>query len=307
MEKPKKKQVLSPPVSPVGQWLTNYFQTRAHLASAHANFRCDPACSRPGCKNPDMLVQVSIVDLLGIAMHLEEPVSTVYRRYCSLGLFPDERIDWIRVVALKLKKICPFLENDLCGIYPVRPLPCILFPEYLMAEGKFPAYAGNDYFRNFLCLQGPLLLAPERAQIMSRIKKMWLKENLISSFYLFNRGACHLDCGSLADELQTAATGPGEGTAAGSPQTERNLLNRRLEGFFLKHITPFPPFAGVEGKIELLDNQKAQEQFLRILQDDQLRRRLKRRDEDWPLVYRFHRGKLKAKRRSLIPSEYKFC
>jgi Fe-S-cluster containining protein len=306
MEDPEKMQVPSSPFPNPRQWLAAYLRDRAHLASLGSDFQCDPACTRPGCKNPDMLVPVSIVDLLAAAGHLEEPVTAVYRRYYSLGLSPNERTDWIRVVAMKLRKPCPFLENDLCGIYPVRPLPCILFPEYLVAESKFPAYAGNEFFRNFLCLQSPLLLSPERAGIMAQIKKMWIRETLISSFYLFNHGGCHLDFSNLIDELLAAATRLGGGAVTGSLKSGRSIPNWMLERFFLERLASYHPFAGVQEKIEHLGNQEAQEHFLRLLQDDLLLRRLKESTEEWALIYRFRRSKLKARWRSLIPGEYKF-
>jgi Fe-S-cluster containining protein len=305
MEDPEKMQVPSSPFPNPRQWLAAYLRDRAHLASLGSDFQCDPACTRPGCKNPDMLVPVSIVDLLAAAGHLEEPVTAVYRRYYSLGLSPNERTDWIRVVAMKLRKPCPFLENDLCGIYPVRPLPCILFPEYLVAESKFPAYAGNEFFRNFLCLQSPLLLSPERAGIMARLKQMWVRETLITSFYLFGHGPCYLDFSNLAQELRQLNGGRG-GPEAAESQAPGAIPHSVLERFFREHLARLQPFDGVEEKIAHLQDRGEESEFLRLLQDDQLLRRLKQGDGDRTLIFRFAAGKLQAKRRSLLPQEYKF-
>jgi Fe-S-cluster containining protein len=74
-------------------------------------------------------------------MHHNELVFANYQRNYTLGLFPTEQNDWI--VSLGLKMPCPFLENDLCSIYPVRPLACVLFPEYLVCDGRFEVEAGN--------------------------------------------------------------------------------------------------------------------------------------------------------------------
>jgi len=299
-------EALYAPTGDPRTWLAAYLRTRAHLASLGSEFHCDPACTRPGCTSKDLQVQVSIVDLLGVARHLEEPVAALYRRYYSLGLFAEERTDWLRMVAVKLRKPCPFLANGLCGIYPVRPLPCILFPEYLAAEDKLAAYVANAHFRDFLCLRRPFQLSPERAGIMARLKKMWTRETLISSFYLFNHASCHLDFSNLTGELLEAANRPGEGAAEEHPEFEGTIPHRVLEGYFLEHLVPCPPFAGVEEKIAQLGNRETQEQFLRLLQDDRLHRRLKQRGEDRAPVYRFSKGKLKAGRRSLLPGEYKF-
>ena len=93
------------------QWLTAYFRTRAHMASYESDFHCNPACTRPGCKNKNLLVQVSIVHLMGAAMHHNESVFATYQRNYTLGLFPIQQD--IQLKAAEAKKPCPFLENDL--------------------------------------------------------------------------------------------------------------------------------------------------------------------------------------------------
>jgi len=66
------------------------------------------------------------------------------------------------------------------------------------------------------------------------------------------------------------------------------------------------PFAGVEAKIEALDNREAQDQFLRLLQDDLLLRKLKQGGNKRSLIFRLVKGRLRATRRSLLPGEYNF-
>ncbi|MFZ5451095.1 MAG: YkgJ family cysteine cluster protein [Thermodesulfobacteriota bacterium] len=293
------------PTGDTRTWLSAYLGKRARLAALHSEFHCDPACTRPGCMNPEMLVPVSILDLLGLAERLEEPVSVVYRRYYSLGLFPNERTDWLRVVGMKLQKPCAFLENDLCGIYPVRPLPCILFPEYLAAEGQFAAQARKEHFRDYFCFQGPLLLSPERAGIMIRLKQMWTRETLLSSFHLFGHAPCYLDFSNLVPELRQQAGERRSQETAASPEPDV-IPHSVLEGFFKEHLARLQPFAGVEAKIEALDNQEGQEHFLRLFQDDRLLKKLIHGQDERALIFQFVRGKLRAKRRSLLPREYQF-
>ena len=66
------------------------------------------------------------------------------------------------------------------------------------------------------------------------------------------------------------------------------------------------PFAGLSEKIDHLDNREGQVEFLHLLQDDRLMKKLKQCGDDRALVFRFVKGKLQAKRRSLSPPEYKF-
>ncbi len=298
-----KSQGISVQPGNLPQGLTAYLRTRAHLASAESDFHCDPACTRPGCKNHDLQVPVSLVDLLGAAWHRQESVSENYPRHYSLGLFANEREDWLRMVSLKLNKPCPFLENDFCSIYPVRPLPCILFPEYLVYENTFEANAKKDCFRDYLCLQRPLPLSPDRAKVLAKLRRMWEREILVTSFFLFNHGPCHLDFSNLTQELLKAAGSPQEAASEEGPATPRAITNQVLDQFFEERIAGCQPFAGVGEKINRLDNREAQVQFLQFLQDDLFMKKLIQGED---LVFRFIKGKLKAQRRSLIPTEYKF-
>jgi len=305
MQDLRKMPALSSPAGDPREWLTAYLRHRAHLASLESDFKCPPACTRPGCRNPDLQVQVSLVDLLGAAFNREESVSAIYQRHYSLGLFANGRDDWIRMVALKLKKPCPFLEDDLCGIYPVRPLPCVLFPEYLVYQGKFQESAGKDHFRDYLCLHQPIPLSPARAKVMGELRRMWERESLISSFSLFNHGPCHLDFGNLTGELLHAAESRDAGESAERPEPGRFIPHQEMEGFFLERLAGLPPFAGVGEKIQHLHTREGEAQFLQLLQDDLLWKKLKRRGNDRALVFKFVKGKLQARRRSLLPDAYK--
>jgi Fe-S-cluster containining protein len=251
-------------------------------------------------------VPVSLVDLLGAALHRGESVSQHYHGHYSLGLLSTERDDWIRMVSLRLKKPCPFLENDLCSIYPVRPLPCILFPEYLVQAGTLAENAGKDHFRDYLCLQRPLLLSPKRARVIAKLRMMWERERLISSFYLFNHAPCHLDFSNLTKELLQAASSLKGAESEERAEPRRSIPNQVLEHFFLERIARCHPFAGVSEKINHLNNPEGQAQFLQLLQDDRLLKKLKQAGDDRALVFRFAKGTLQARRRSLLPAEYHF-
>jgi Fe-S-cluster containining protein len=289
-----------------GQWLTEYLRTRAHLASYQSDFYCDPACSRPGCKNQDLQVPVSLVDLVGAAMHRGVSVSANYHGRYSLGLLSDERDDWIRMVSLRLQKPCPFLADDRCSIYPVRPLPCVIFPEYLVQAGTLAENAGKDHFRDYLCFQRPILLSPERAKVIAKLRRMWERERLISSFYLFQHAPCYLDFSNLKAELFQAARSLEEAGAAERPEPRELIPNQVLEHFFLEQIAGCHPFTGVSEKIYHLNNPEGQAQFLQLLQDDRLLQKLKQAGDGRALVFRFAKGTLQAKRRSLLPAEYHF-
>jgi Fe-S-cluster containining protein len=306
MEDSKKKPAIFSQAANPGQWLAEYLRHRADLASYKSDFHCNPACKRPGCKNQDLQIPVSIVDLMGAALYRERSVSATYSDNYSLGLLSNEREDWIRTVTLRLKKPCPFLENDRCSIYPVRPLPCILFPEYLVNEGTFEANAREDHFKDYLCFQRPIPLSPDRAQVMTQLKKMWRRESLISSFYLFNPSRGHIDFSNLIQELSHEARSREEAESAGEPEPLRIIPHEVIEHFFIRHIAGRQPFAGVSEKIQPLDSRAGQGEFQQFFEDGRLMKKLKQCGDDRVLVFRFVKGKLQVKRRSLTHPDYKF-
>ena len=79
-----------------------------------------------------------------------------------------------------------------------------------------------------------------------------------------------------------------------------------MEHFLQERSAGCPTFDGVCDRINRLDNQEGQTQFLQLLQDDLLMKKLIRSWDDRDLIFKFVKGKLKVTRRSLLPSEYKF-
>jgi hypothetical protein len=141
---------------------------------------------------------------------------------------------------------------------------------------------------------------------MTQLKKMWKRESLISSFYLFNHGRCHIDFSNLIQELSHEARSRREAASTGELEPLRIIPHQVIEHFFLKHIAECQPFAGLSEKIYHLDHQAGQGEFRQFFEDDRLMKKLKQCGDDRALVLRFVKGKLQAKRRSLSPPEYKF-
>ena len=69
MEDSEEIQAISSQAGNPRQGLAAYLRHRADLASYKSDFHCDPACTRPGCKNQDLQIPVSIIDLLGAALY----------------------------------------------------------------------------------------------------------------------------------------------------------------------------------------------------------------------------------------------
>ena len=84
------------------------------------------------------------------------------------------------------------------------------------------------------------------------------------------------------------------------------MSNQVMDTFFYDRLATFPPFQGVDEKIQSLDTQEGQVRFLNLLQDDLLVKKLRQAGDDRALVFRFVKGKLQARRRGIVPTEYKF-
>jgi len=288
------------------EFLRAYLRTRAHLANYKSDFHCDPCCSRPGCKKKDIQVPVSIVDLAASALQRDQSVGDNYGENYSLGLVPKDKIKGLRAVCLKLKKPCPYLEHDLCTIYSVRPLPCILFPENIACEGRLAEKRQKEEFKDFLCLHHPVALSTERRKVIAQLQAMWERESLISSYYLFKDRLCYLDTTNLTRETLEAVSNSKAAASEETQGSQETTPNHLLEHFFFQHSGRCQPFAGVDEKIHQLDGLEGLNRFCQLLQDDELVKKIKRRQNGRRLVFRFVKGRLKIRRRSLIPAVYSF-
>lgn len=287
-------------------WLTDYFARRARLGNEESDFCCDDACTRPGCKIPTLLVPVSLVDLLGVALYLQEPLGAVYQRRYTLGLLANERNDWIRQISLRLNKPCPFLHQEACSIYPVRPVACMLFPEYLACENRYGIEASQPQFQDFLCLRQPIRLSRARAEIIKQLQRMWDREELLTNYYLFNARHCCLDFGNLTHELQEVAKNQAAAGADAGPELPSTIPNRVMEQVFHEHLADSPILGEVPEKIQRLEGRAGQEQFLQLFRDEELFRQIRRQMADADLTFRFKKGKLARIRQRPLPREYNF-
>lgn len=286
-------------------WLTDYLDRRARLGAAESEFHCDPACTRPGCKISTLPVPVSLIDLLGVARHLKAPLAAVYQNYYTLGLLANERQDWLRRLSLRLNKPCPFLRHDLCGIYPVRPLACMLFPEYLAFDNPFGINAGQAQFGDFLCLRQTLRLSRPRAEIIRQLQKMWDREELVSNYFLFKARRCSVDFGKMTRELQDAAQIDPESSDSDT-DLPGAIANRVMEEFLARHLADSTILGQVPEKIARLAHKDEQLQLLRLFQDEEAIRDIRRKTADVELSFRFKKGRLIRTRQPPLPREYTF-
>ena len=283
-----------------------YFQQRSHLASAHSSFHCDPLCSRPGCASLEMQVPVTIFDLMGAAIHRGQSIGEVHDRSYAVGVLPREGFDWIKSVSLKLRKPCPFLENQRCTIYEVRPLPCILFPEYQAVNGTIRNLAARTEYLDYVCLRSPFGVSRERARAVRLLAGMLEREVIVSDFYLFGMSPFWVDFSSLTADMAQEADEQRPHGSRDESEADPVIPFEAFDRIFTKTFLQCSPLAGLDDRIRDLRRQDLRASMLHDLNDSKILRRLRRQNEDPSLVFQYVDGALVARRQSFTLREHMF-
>ena len=275
--------------------ISNYFNKRAHLSDLHCDFECHPSCQRPGCRSLAMQIPATVFDLLGAAAYRREPITDTFLQFYRLGLLPVEGQQWIVRAALKISKPCRYLQVDKCSVYPVRPLACVLFPEYLAATGALPEASGRPHFRDYLCLQRGFQVSPQRRQVARRLNGKLQRELLVSDWYFFGCSPFFVDLrGFQAKCTELPLRGNNDDGLRANGEESSSIC--WLDGLFRKTACRLSPFKQMDGKLAGLEDREVQEQMFAGLEDDRRLKRLARKCHDTERVFRIKDGRFKAKR-----------
>lgn len=101
--------------------LKDYVAQRARLSNMDSEFSCPDGCHRFACKDERLHVSVSIIDVVAASLKMGQMVSDLFRSHYQIGSSPMDENPWIQRFVLELKKPCPFLTGNDCGIYGGRP------------------------------------------------------------------------------------------------------------------------------------------------------------------------------------------
>jgi Fe-S-cluster containining protein len=171
------------------------------LFNQGSTFSCPDSCERLGCKEPNLHVPISLIDLVALSLTSGQKATELFRREVKIGFNPiHENEPWIGQVSLELKKPCPFLEGKQCSIYPGRPIACALFPEHCFMAEHPERIAQKDIFQNFPCIQEPCSISPRRRTALQQLLEIFGKEVFLSDFYLFGISPFVIDLKNLAGE-----------------------------------------------------------------------------------------------------------
>jgi Fe-S-cluster containining protein len=274
--------------------LDDYFQHQADLSDLECNLRCPNNCSAPGCWMADVIVEVTLFDLIKLSQILNIPVSRLFSQHCRLGLMNCEFDLRYKKFLIKLKKPCFFLMEKRCRVHGSKPLSCVLFPEYQQIKGLIPELTRNPIFSGFPCLENPIVVSDKRNRALKNLRRMSLMEQALSSYVLFGVPSFIVDSKPLKKRLKRDHP---KGRAFSIQDYDRLLYEMlKSNGFFEK----------VMGKISALDQRTRMKNIFEKL-NDRITMRYLMKDLVRPkVVHRLENEHIKRFKRNLHPPAIHF-
>jgi Fe-S-cluster containining protein len=236
----------------------SYFQYQVHLSETDPGFFCREDCDAPGCWMKDVVVEVTLVDLIRLSFALNFPVSDLFSQYCSIGLKNLELNPRYNRLLVKLKKPCPFLREKRCGVHGSKPLSCVLFPEYHQIKGLLPELAMRPVFGSFPCFREEIVVSENRSNALRKLKTMGNREEALSSYFLFDAPSFIIDAKPLTRQLKKA-----------SPK-KKIFFMQDYERLVHEKLKPTGLFDSIEKKISTLDSLPGITRLFNQLEDDSL-------------------------------------
>ncbi|MBL7181407.1 MAG: hypothetical protein ISS65_14560 [Desulfobacterales bacterium] len=274
--------------------MERYFQHQAELAQKECNLRCPEDCSAPGCWMAEVIVEVSLFDLIRLSLVLNTPVSSLFFQHCFIGLENLEINSRYQRLLIKLKKPCNFLQKAHCRVHGSKPLNCILFPEYHQLKGMIPDLVNNPIFKGFPCLKAEIKVSQARSNALETLRGMSCREEALSNHFIFDTPSFIIDSKPLTKLLKQDQSKD----LSGSMQDYEQLVSVVLKssGFF----------EGIMNSIYQLDTRLGKESLFEKLKDDALMKPLLEKLNRPDAIYRLKGNRFIRLKRTLQPPEVIF-
>jgi len=211
-----------------------HFTRRFKLYNEQCAFRCPPDCERICCQDVALQVEVSLFDLIGLALALDERPSHLFRAHCRFAPFNTAHGLFVRRVGIELARPCAFHDGRLCRAHAGRPVACALFPESVYLSPRWrKQYVGSDRFCRYACMATTQEVEPGRAKVVSALQREMRAEALASDLYLFGVLPLLIDFRNLAEELVERGQRilPHQGA-----ELRRYIEQRRVSSLYTAHV-----------------------------------------------------------------------
>jgi Fe-S-cluster containining protein len=274
--------------------LERYFQYQADLAATERNMLCTEDCDAPGCWMTQVVVSLSLFDLIRLSLVLDTSVSTLFLNYCRFGFQCNELNPCYLNLLIKLKKPCPFLQKARCRVHSFKPFDCVFFPEYHQIAGLLPELAKRPVFKKFPCVQSKIRVSDQRNQALKELKKMSIREDALSCHFLLAIPCFIIDTKPLVKQLKKSRLK----SKSLSAENYRRELYEQLKLIGL--------FDDIMYKVSRLDTRQEMENLVRLLEDEALMTSLLKKKARPEMVFRVDENRLKPMKRYLQQSDLIF-
>lgn len=274
--------------------IERYFQYQADLAVTENNMLCQENCDAPGCQMADVIVEVSLFDLIRLSLALNTPVSSLFLNHCHFGFQSCELNPRYLSLLIKLEKPCHFLQKYRCKVHGFKPLNCVLFPEYHQIINLIPELAKRPVFNRFPCLKSEIVVSDKRSKALKELRKMNKREEALSCYFLLGIPSFIIDSKPLAKQLKR------------SDLKSKPFSVRDYDRLLKEELRTTGLFDGITDKIALLDTRQQMESFFSQLEDKTLIRSLLEKMAKPGIVFRVDGNRLKPMKKHLQRPEIIF-
>jgi hypothetical protein len=274
--------------------LERYFQYQADLAATERNMMCPEDCDAPGCWNTEVVICVSVFDLIRLSLALNTPVSSLFLNHCRFGFQCNELNPRYLNLSIKLEKPCPFLQKTRCGVHSFKPFDCVFFPEYHQIAGVLPELAKRPVFKKFPCFKNKITVSDQRSQALKELKKMSTREEALSGYFLLETPSFIIDTKPMVKQLKKT----GLKSKSFSAGYYHQKLYERLKSTGL--------FDSIMDKVTRLDTRQEMESLFSQLENKTLITSLLEKKESPEIVFRVDENRLRPVKRYLQRSDLMF-
>ncbi|MEA1948097.1 MAG: hypothetical protein U9N83_12445 [Thermodesulfobacteriota bacterium] len=274
--------------------IERYFKYQADLAVTESNMLCPEDCDAPGCQMADVIVEVSLFDLIRLSLALNTPVPSLFLNHCYFGFHSCELNPRYLYLLIKLEKPCCFLQKSRCKVQGFKPLNCVLFPEYHQIRGLIPELLKRPVFNRFPCLKSEIAVSNERSEALKKLRKMSKREEALSCYFLIGNPSFIIDSKPLAKLLKKSSL------------KSKLFTVRDYERLLKEELKTTGLFDGIMDKVALLDTRQQMESFFSQLEDKTLIKSLLEKRARPEIVFRVDGNRLKPIKKHLQRPEIIF-